>query len=104
MLKITVAPVKALCDERLQDWHLKFAQFGISCLAVTGDSDEFDCQIKNLMMSNLIITTPEKWDTVSRRWKENQQLMKMVKLFMIDEVHILNDDTRGPTLEAIVNI
>lgn len=27
----------------------------------------------------------------------------MIKLFLIDEVHILNDITRGPVLEAVVS-
>lgn len=94
--------MKALCEERLQDWHLKFAKFGISCLSATGDSNEGDCEIDNLMLHNIIITTPEKWDTISRKWKEKEKLIKLIRLFMIDEVHLLSDDTRGATLEVIV--
>lgn len=95
-----MAPMKALCEERLVDWHGKFCDFGINCISVTGDSDNIDFQ--SLMGHNLIITTPEKWDSITRKWKDNKNLVEAVTLFMIDEIHLLNEDTRGPTLEAVV--
>lgn len=30
--------------------------------------------------------------------------VETIKLFMIDEIHLLNEDTRGPTLEAVVGV
>lgn len=51
----------------------------------------------------IIITTPEKWDMLTRRWKDHRSLVEVIKLFLIDEVHILNDETRGPVLEAVVS-
>lgn len=51
---------------------------------------------------HIIITTPEKWDSLTRNIQENP-IIKEVKLFMIDEVHLLNEETRGPILEAIVS-
>lgn len=98
----SVAPMKSLCEERLVDWNKKFNQFGVVCILVTGDSE--DVQLSYLQHSNLIITTPEKWDSITRRWKDNEPLVRAVKLFMIDEIHLLNDETRGPTLEAVVSI
>lgn len=93
--------MKSLCEERLVDWHKKFSSFGLNCISVTGDSDNVDFQ--SLCNHNLVITTPEKWDSLTRKWKDNVQLVNMVKLFMIDEVHLLNEDNRGATLEAIVS-
>lgn len=46
------------------------------------------------------ITTPEKWDAVTR--KEEKSLVDDFKLILIDEVHILGEK-RGSTLEVIVN-
>lgn len=51
----------------------------------------------------IIITTPEKWDMLTRRWRDHRGLVEVIKLFLIDEVHILNDETRGPVLEAVVS-
>nr|XP_022917190.1 probable ATP-dependent DNA helicase HFM1 [Onthophagus taurus] len=97
---IYIAPMKAICEERLVDWHNKFSNFGINCISVTGDSENVDFQ--SLSRHNLVITTPEKWDGITRRWRDNDNLIKSVKLFLIDEIHLLNDEKRGATLEAIV--
>lgn len=94
--------MKALCEERLVDWHAKFKDIGITCISVTGDSENIE--MKRLMCYNVILTTPEKWDCLTRRWKDNTQFVENVKLFMIDEVHLLNEDCRGSTLEAVVSL
>ncbi|XP_049816941.1 probable ATP-dependent DNA helicase HFM1 [Aethina tumida] len=98
---IYISPMKALCEERLADWHVKFSNFGLSCISVTGDSDYFDYSALNNY--NLIITTPEKWDSITRKWRENVKLVEVIKLFLIDEVHLLHEDNRGSTLEVIVS-
>lgn len=40
---------------------------------------------------------------LTRRWKDHRSLVEVIKLFLIDEVHILNDELRGPVLEAVVS-
>ncbi|KAJ8959090.1 hypothetical protein NQ318_022347 [Aromia moschata] len=101
-LKIVyISPIKSLCQERLVDWHRKFSPFGLNCASFTGDSDNVDFQ--QLTNHNLIISTPEKWDSLTRKWRDNQRIVKVVKLFLIDEVHLLNEENRGSTLEVIVS-
>ncbi|XP_063825930.1 probable ATP-dependent DNA helicase HFM1 [Ostrinia nubilalis] len=97
---LKVAPVKALCTERLTEWYSKFTRLGLLCIEVTGDTD---VDFTQLQAYKIIITTPEKWDMLTRRWKDHRGLVEMIKLFLIDEVHILNDETRGPVLEAVVS-
>ncbi|KAE8148248.1 Sec63 Brl domain-containing protein [Aspergillus avenaceus] len=94
------APTKSLCAERFQDWNRKFYSLGIHCAELTGDTDY--TQLKAVQNSQVIITTPEKWDSMTRKWKDHARLMQLVKLFLIDEVHILKE-TRGATLEAVVS-
>lgn len=48
----------------------------------------------------MIVTTPEKWDVITRK-SSDMSLSMLVKLLIIDEVHLLNDD-RGPVIEALV--
>lgn len=48
----------------------------------------------------MIVTTPEKWDVITRK-SSDMALSMLVKLLIIDEVHLLNDD-RGPVIEALV--
>jgi hypothetical protein len=83
-LIITVAPVKALCSERLEDWISKFSSLGLKCKEYTGDTDE--CDLASLSTYHLVLTTPEKWDSITRKWKDNKGIVQMVKLFLIDEV------------------
>ncbi|KAF2754879.1 hypothetical protein EJ05DRAFT_533103 [Pseudovirgaria hyperparasitica] len=94
------APFKALCSERYNDWQRKFGPLDLPCAELTGDTEANE--LKNVQNATIIITTPEKWDSLTRKWKDHERLMRMVKLFLIDEVHILKDE-RGPTLEAIVS-
>lgn len=94
------APTKSLCSERQRDWQKKFGPFDLQVAELTGDTD--NAQLRNVQHASIIITTPEKWDSMTRKWKDHQKLMRTVKLFLIDEVHILKED-RGATLEAIVS-
>lgn len=94
------APTKALCSERQRDWTTKFTPIGLKCAELTGDSDASD--VRNVQSANIIITTPEKWDSITRKWKDHEKLMRLIKVFLIDEVHILKED-RGAVLEAVVS-
>ncbi|KAJ6189741.1 hypothetical protein N7519_004649 [Penicillium mononematosum] len=94
------APTKSLCSERFRDWNSKFSSLNLKCAELTGDTDHM--QLRNVQASQIIITTPEKWDSMTRKWKDHMKLMQLVKLFLIDEVHILKE-TRGATLEAVVS-
>jgi len=94
------APTKSLCSERFRDWQCKFSTLDLQCAELTGDTDHH--QLRSVQNANIIITTPEKWDSVTRKWKDHSRLMQLVRLFLIDEVHILKD-ARGATLEAVVS-
>ena len=53
------------------------------------------------MNSDILITTPEKWDGISRNWL-HRQYVKKVNLIIIDEIHLLGLE-RGPIIEVIVS-
>jgi replicative superfamily II helicase len=63
---IYVGPTKALCQERMDDWSKRLSKFGIVCIEVTGDTDEVSINV--LENAHVIITTPEKWDSFTRKW------------------------------------
>ncbi|TAQ86857.1 hypothetical protein B7494_g4813 [Chlorociboria aeruginascens] len=94
------APTKSLCSERMRDWQNKFSHLGLSCAELTGDTSLREMtKVRN---ASIIVTTPEKWDSITRKWADYGKLLQLVKLFLIDEVHILKD-IRGATLEAVVS-
>jgi ATP-dependent DNA helicase HFM1/MER3 len=94
------APTKALCAERARDWRKKFSHMAMEVLELTGDTSQTD--MRRIGNASIIITTPEKWDSITRRWQDHRKLVELVRLFLIDEVHMLKD-TRGATLEAVVS-
>ena len=51
-------------------------------------------------IGQMIVTTPEKWDVITRK-SSDMSLSMLVKLIIIDEVHLLNDE-RGSVIEALV--
>lgn len=99
---IYIAPSKALVQEKLRDWNMKFNTWGINCLEMTGDNETNN--LKNVHDADIILTTPEKFDAVTRYGIRDGGLsfFSDIALVLIDEVHLLNDP-RGAALEAIVS-
>ncbi|KAE9393645.1 P-loop containing nucleoside triphosphate hydrolase protein [Gymnopus androsaceus JB14] len=109
---VYVAPTKALCSERYRDWASKFDPLGIKCCELTGDTvhvgygkgawgDAKSATIMQVLFS-FPITTGEKWDSLTRNWDDHDKTLSQIQLFLVDEVHILNE-TRGSTLEVVVS-
>ncbi|KAH9060008.1 P-loop containing nucleoside triphosphate hydrolase protein [Lactarius vividus] len=84
---------KALCAERTRDWTEKFGSLGIRCCEFTGDT---------VQPNKSVWGDAEKWDSLTRNWSTHSQLLSQIQLFLIDEVHILNE-LRGSTLEVVVS-
>lgn len=94
---IYVAPMKALVQEVVKNFAKRLGPYGITVRELSGDSSLTRQQISETQM---IVTTPEKWDIVTRQG-EGRAYTQLVKLVIIDEIHLLHDD-RGPVLESIV--
>lgn len=96
---IYIAPLKALVKERIEDWNVRFGEkLGKNVVELTGDVTPDANAIRN---ANVIVTTPEKWDGISRSW-QTREYVRDVALIVIDEIHLLGED-RGPVLEVIVS-
>jgi hypothetical protein len=100
---VYLAPSKALCEERYEDWSKRLAELklGIRVAMITGDAEPRD-SYRDIATSHLIVSTPEKWDSLTRRWSENYTLFASVKLVLIDEVHQIGDPSRGACLETVL--
>ena len=40
---------------------------------------------------------------MTRKWKNRSAMMSSIKLFLIDEIHVLGESNRGATIEAVVS-
>src|SRR6218665_3331147 len=56
---------------------------------------------KEIMETQMLVVTPEKWDIVTRKSVGDVQLLDLVRLIILDEVHLLQSD-RGHVIETIV--
>lgn len=97
---VYIAPNKALCQQRWLEWHKKFSTLGLSVLEVTGDIDYKD-SLRTIAKASIIVTTPEKWDSLTRSWRDHVFLLGAVDLLLMDEAHHLSED-RGAILEAVI--
>lgn len=96
---VYIAPMKALVRERVKDWGARLVrQMGLKLVELTGDNTP---DTRTISDADIIITTPEKWDGISRSWR-TRDYVKQVSLVIIDEIHLLGGD-RGPILEIIVS-
>lgn len=95
---VYIAPMKALVQEMVKSFTNRLAPFGMNVAELTGDSNLTRAQLAS---TQVIVTTPEKWDVVTRKNTEASSFVRLVKLVIIDEIHLLHDD-RGPVLESIV--
>ena len=92
---IYIVPLKALASEKYDDM-LEFSHLGVRTGLFIGDLEEHDSSIDRY---NMVIATSEKVDSLLRhrtRWLEG------VSLVIADEVHLINDPDRGPTMEIIL--
>lgn len=81
-----VAPLKALVRERMRDWEERIERaLGRRVVELTGDVHP---DISALRDAAVIITSPEKWDCVSRAWRAREHVRR-VRLIVFDEIHLL---------------
>ncbi|KAJ3573353.1 hypothetical protein NP233_g2488 [Leucocoprinus birnbaumii] len=95
---IYVAPMKALASEIVRKLGKRLRWLSIEVRELTGDMQMTKAEIA---ATQIIVTTPEKWDVVTRKPTGEGELASSLKLLIIDEVHLLNDE-RGAVIETIV--
>ncbi|MGV8171784.1 MAG: DEAD/DEAH box helicase [Candidatus Woesearchaeota archaeon] len=92
---VYVVPLKALASEKYE--HFKNVHTFKTAIT-SGDIDSDDSYLDKY---DLIITTSEKFDSLIRH---KTPWLKKIKVVIIDEIHLLNDADRGPTLEILITI
>ncbi|HIH13531.1 MAG: helicase [archaeon GW2011_AR9] len=95
---IYLVPLKALAHEKFKEFQELFKN---SPHKVTYSVGDMDSPSSYLASYDLLILTTEKLDSLLRH---QVPWLPAVKLVVIDEIHLLNDPTRGPTLEIILTL
>jgi helicase len=94
---IYIVPLKALASEKYKDFKKRYD--GVAKVAMSiGDFDSSDSY---LIDYDLVICTSEKLDSLIRH---HAPWLSLINTIIIDEIHLLNDASRGPTLEILITI
>lgn len=96
---VYLSPLRALASEKFTEFKKlekidlgKKIKVGIS----TGDFENIE---KNLEKNNVLVLTNEKMDSIIRHGAE---WIDEIGLVIADEIHLIGDESRGPTLEMIL--
>ncbi|HSA31152.1 MAG TPA: DEAD/DEAH box helicase [Candidatus Omnitrophota bacterium] len=92
-----IAPLKALASEKFHDFKKRYSPLGLQVGLLTGDEGASKLPLNRY---DILIATAEKIDAVMRtqtRWSPAS-----LKVIVFDEIHFLNDASRGPTLEILI--
>jgi replicative superfamily II helicase len=93
-----IAPLRAITAEKEQTWQ-KFAAVGVSVYKITGDEETVDEE--KARKARLLLTTGEKWDSLTRK-PRRFPFIRDIDLVILDEIHIVDDENRGPTTEVLL--
>jgi helicase len=90
-----IVPLRALASEKY-DYFSKFNRFNIKVGISTGDFDKRD---EWLGRNDIIVATSEKADSLLRN---QSPWMNEITVIVVDEIHLIDQADRGPTLEVTV--
>ncbi len=93
---IYIVPLRALASEKYKEFKKKYEKIGITISLSMGSYDSKDPWLSSY---DLIIVTSEKLDSLIRH---KAPWLLDTGLIIIDEIHLLNDMSRGPTLEITI--
>jgi len=95
---VYLVPLRALAGEKFQSFRDLFSPHGLKVGISTGDFDRAD---PHLASYDVLILTNERADSIMRQrpgW-----FFRGLELVVVDEVHLLGDPYRGPTLEILLS-
>ena len=96
---VYLTPLRALASEKFSEFKkMEKLDFGrkIKTTISTGDFDSVDKESEN---ADIIVLTNEKMDSLIRHGTE---WIDRIGLVIADEVHLIGDKDRGPTLEVVL--
>lgn len=94
---VYIVPLVALANEKAKEFKRKYSHLFKIALSI-GDLDSGETRLAN---NDFIICTAEKLDSITRH---KTPWLQDIGVVIIDEIHLLNDVSRGPTLEVLITL
>ena len=95
---VLVTPLQPLAEQATKEWRAKFGPLGATVELLTGETAT---DLKLLERATIVVTTPQRWDMLSRRWKQRKNVQS-VALLIVDELHLIGGEV-GPVLEVCIS-
>ncbi len=85
---VFLTPIERSVAERFGYWAPRFRALGFRVACLTGHASQ---DLKILEESQLILGTPDKFDNLTRRWRQKKagKLLDSIGLLLCDELHLL---------------
>ena len=98
---IYLSPLRALANEKFIEFQKleTLSKSNSEKIKVSISTGDFQSNSEYLKYADLLILTNEKFDSLLRH---NVDWLNQIKLFIIDEIHLIGDSYRGSTLEMII--
>ncbi|MHA1480688.1 MAG: DEAD/DEAH box helicase [Candidatus Thorarchaeota archaeon] len=90
-----LVPLKSLAHEKYEEFK-KYDELGITTAMSVGDFDSSGTQLNS---ADIVVLTTERADSLVRN---KADWIDEVGIIVVDEVHLVNDQSRGPTLEMVL--
>ncbi len=90
-----LVPLRSLAREKYSEFK-KYESLGITISMSIGDYDSPGTRLKD---ADIVVLTTERADSLVRH---KTQWLEEVGIIVVDEVHLVNDSNRGPTLEMLI--
>ena len=97
MRGIYIVPLKALASEKYEELKDVCSSVGLKVGLAIGDRSSETSLVEN---SDILVCTSEKLDSMLR---SKPSLLDDIGIVVADEFHLLQDPSRGPTLEIILS-
>ena len=88
---VYLVPLKALAEEKFDDFHRKYAAYGLEVIISTRDRREFDRQLECGNFSIAVVVYEKLAQLLVRR----PERIEEIELIIADELELLSDPDRG---------
>ena len=93
-----IVPLKALASEKFEELRSISREFGLKIGMAVGDRNS---ETKSVEDFDILVCTSEKLDSMLR---SRPSMVNNIGIVVADEFHLIQDPSRGPTLEIILSM
>lgn len=93
-----LVPQKALAEEKFQEFRQRYGKLGIKVVVSSRDHREYDEDIERRDFQIAVVV----FEKMQALLVSRPQLMEVVGLVVVDELQLITDEVRGPTLELLL--